>query len=419
MSKITNKIYLGNWFDAQNINFLKRNKISHILCCAGELRPMFPNYFEYKHIRANDHPAFNLSVHLDSAADFIHSGAEEGSGVFVHCYAGVSRSTTCLVAYLMKHRNMSISNAIHYVRKKRSIVNPNPGFVHQLRNYSKKLVRKRYLENNNGESIYQNDLDAEFGNSDINIPNIRRKREFTSGIGVKSLADQKFENLRNDRYSKSLAPARPFIAKESKKEDNESLLEGILTFSKLKGEKENIEEKEPKKKSRSSASSKKRTRSNNSRIRRDKGLQDEKKMRESDYEKLVKGFEKKIGGYSEKIKPKIKNLRKPVSRKEDIAKKLGFDARLLRRNMPLIANPLKPTMNYYIGEKKQKTKAFNLQNSDLYQRYQKIGFQDYEKKSLTKNARGGGRSATKGGFYGKDRGEKKGRSGLYNTHFLG
>ena len=157
MSKITNKLYLGNWFDAQNLTMLKRFKVSHILCCSAELRPMFPNYFKYKHIRANDHPAFNLAVHLDDAADFIHEGLSKGSGVFVHCYAGVSRSTTCMIAYFMKYKEMTFLNALRFIRSKRSIVNPNPGFVTQLRSYAKRLMRNRQREANS--NIMKKELD--------------------------------------------------------------------------------------------------------------------------------------------------------------------------------------------------------------------------------------------------------------------
>jgi Dual specificity phosphatase, catalytic domain len=118
---------------------LKRNNVSHILCTAGELRAVFPQDFTYKMISASDHPGFNLGAHLDSAADFIHRSIQHGTGILVHCYMGISRSTTCVIAYLMKYENLTITAAYALCKKIRPIICPNPGFMLQLRKYYDRL----------------------------------------------------------------------------------------------------------------------------------------------------------------------------------------------------------------------------------------------------------------------------------------
>jgi len=50
----------------------------------------------------------------------------------VHCHAGVSRSTTVVVAYLMVRKRWPLQKALHFVKKKRYIVEPNFGFLEQL-----------------------------------------------------------------------------------------------------------------------------------------------------------------------------------------------------------------------------------------------------------------------------------------------
>lgn len=62
-----------------------------------------------------------------------------GKKVVVNCFAGVSRSTTIVLAYLMYKNKMSVQDAIYFVRSKRPIVNPNYGFVCQLYNLENTL----------------------------------------------------------------------------------------------------------------------------------------------------------------------------------------------------------------------------------------------------------------------------------------
>lgn len=62
--------------------------------------------------------------------------ATTGEGtVFVHCHAGISRSVAVVVAYLMHMRQMSVQAALALVRSRRSMADPNAGFMHQLELY--------------------------------------------------------------------------------------------------------------------------------------------------------------------------------------------------------------------------------------------------------------------------------------------
>jgi len=145
MSKIQQGLYLGNWFDAQNYTMLTTRGISHVLCAAGELGACFPKQFTYKCVKASDHPSCNLSTYFDSVADFINQAMTKGSGILVHCAAGISRSTTCLIAYLMKYQGIPLDDALAICRRKRPIVCPNIGFMQQLRRYEAELQKRPSL----------------------------------------------------------------------------------------------------------------------------------------------------------------------------------------------------------------------------------------------------------------------------------
>lgn len=64
---------------------------------------------------------------------------QSGHGVLVHCQAGVSRSATIVIAYLMKHTLMTMTDAYKYVRSRRPVVSPNLNFMGQLLEFERDL----------------------------------------------------------------------------------------------------------------------------------------------------------------------------------------------------------------------------------------------------------------------------------------
>jgi protein-tyrosine phosphatase len=98
--------------------------------------------FVYMFVDAQDSPAENLLKHLADCFDFIDEALNRGPGVLapvdnasggilVHCHQGYSRSAAVVIGYIMSKEKLSYAEAFASVRKKR-IIGPNPGFVHQL-----------------------------------------------------------------------------------------------------------------------------------------------------------------------------------------------------------------------------------------------------------------------------------------------
>lgn len=48
--------------------------------------------------------------------------------MLVHCYAGVSRSSSFVIAYLMMAKQLNMFQAMSLVKLKRPVIFPNPGF---------------------------------------------------------------------------------------------------------------------------------------------------------------------------------------------------------------------------------------------------------------------------------------------------
>ena len=64
---------------------------------------------------------------------------QKGGCTFVHCVAGISRSATVCIAYLMKHLCWELQKAFDFVKSKRSCVAPNLSFMGQLLAFEKQL----------------------------------------------------------------------------------------------------------------------------------------------------------------------------------------------------------------------------------------------------------------------------------------
>mmetsp|Transcript_5725 Transcript_5725/g.4903 ORF Transcript_5725/g.4903 Transcript_5725/m.4903 type:complete len:186 (+) Transcript_5725:65-622(+) len=127
--QINDKIWISNCEAAYSKKLLKERGITHILAAGNGLEKKFPGEFTYLHLRLNDIPSQNLFPTFKEAIKFI----DQGQKVLVHCHAGISRSSSNVIAYLMWKNGWSYTEAYHYVKRGRPIVNPNPGFVNQLK----------------------------------------------------------------------------------------------------------------------------------------------------------------------------------------------------------------------------------------------------------------------------------------------
>ena len=62
-----------------------------------------------------------------------------GSSVLIHCVAGISRSVTITIAYLMKQYRMPLQKAYDYIKNRRPAISPNLNFMGQLLEYERML----------------------------------------------------------------------------------------------------------------------------------------------------------------------------------------------------------------------------------------------------------------------------------------
>ena len=132
-SQVLPHLYLGNMKDASDVSVLNRLGIGYVLNVTSKppCYDMQPG-ITYKQLIADDNGLQNLRQFFEEAFEFIDLAKSNSSGVLIHCQAGISRSPTIAVAYLMKYYPMAMSDAYKFVKTKRSIISPNLNFMGQL-----------------------------------------------------------------------------------------------------------------------------------------------------------------------------------------------------------------------------------------------------------------------------------------------
>mmetsp|Transcript_22673 Transcript_22673/g.37913 ORF Transcript_22673/g.37913 Transcript_22673/m.37913 type:complete len:190 (-) Transcript_22673:862-1431(-) len=140
-AKILDNLYLTAVGPAENPEFLKNCGITHILNLTGPGRSGKPRYPKiedvhgklpgYLHICKRDEEDVDIKEYLEKGHEFIWNAigdrssdkggdASEGKTsniALVHCEAGISRSSTTVITYLMKYNGMRLSEAYDLVKK--------------------------------------------------------------------------------------------------------------------------------------------------------------------------------------------------------------------------------------------------------------------------------------------------------------
>ncbi|XP_030217129.1 dual specificity protein phosphatase 10 [Gadus morhua] len=141
ISAILPFLFLGNERDAEDLDLLLRLNVGFVVNVTTHL-PLYhltTGLVRYKRLPATDNSKQNLQQYFEEVFEFIEEAHQTGKGVLVHCQAGVSRSATVVIAYLMKHTLMTMTDAYKYVRGRRPVVSPNLNFMGQLLEFERDL----------------------------------------------------------------------------------------------------------------------------------------------------------------------------------------------------------------------------------------------------------------------------------------
>eukprot|EP00922_Rhytidocystis_sp_ex-Travisia-forbesii_P019433 GHVS01028772.1.p1 GENE.GHVS01028772.1~~GHVS01028772.1.p1 ORF type:complete len:357 (-),score=39.23 GHVS01028772.1:333-1403(-) len=126
-----------------------------------------PPILTYYRVCLEDTSCEPIRLYFEEVGEFIDSFMVRGEGVLVHCKAGVSRSATIIISYLVGKMHFSLDRAFYHVLSRRKIICPNVGFMEQLCEYEVETKIKESLARHVDSSNLAGQQDDCEGNSNL------------------------------------------------------------------------------------------------------------------------------------------------------------------------------------------------------------------------------------------------------------
>lgn len=139
-TRILPHLYLGCQRDVLNKDLMQQNDIAYVLNASNTCpKPDFIPDSHFLRVPVNDSFCEKILPWLDRSVEFIEKAKASNARVLVHCLAGISRSATIAIAYIMKRMDMNLDEAYRFVKEKRPTISPNFNFLGQLLDFEKKI----------------------------------------------------------------------------------------------------------------------------------------------------------------------------------------------------------------------------------------------------------------------------------------
>jgi protein tyrosine phosphatase len=140
-NEIIPNLWLGNRQSPIEIDNLKKNNIKLIINCSKDI--IYDTDINIQVVRLAIHDMDSeesntiLGEKIENLTYLINIYLNNNFGVLIHCYAGIQRSATVVLCYLLKYKDMSLDMAKAIMKQNRDIVfYPYPTFDNFINNYA-------------------------------------------------------------------------------------------------------------------------------------------------------------------------------------------------------------------------------------------------------------------------------------------
>uniref|UniRef100_A0A0N5ADY0 Protein-tyrosine-phosphatase n=1 Tax=Syphacia muris TaxID=451379 RepID=A0A0N5ADY0_9BILA len=142
ISEILPHLFLSGFGCALEKN-LHQLGITHVVDASNMIRNVEYKGIKYMYVKIYDSEDSDILQYIDGVIEFIEEARKSGGKTLVYCAAGVSRSATLCIMYVMKNKKISLKESFLEVSRKRPIISPNIGFWKQMIDYEFKEYGKK------------------------------------------------------------------------------------------------------------------------------------------------------------------------------------------------------------------------------------------------------------------------------------
>ncbi|VUZ52141.1 unnamed protein product [Hymenolepis diminuta] len=133
-------LLIGCQADAMSAEVCSDFGVTHVINVSadGEMSPHV-SPCRFLRIPIHDNGKADIVQYFDKAFAFLDSAKRSGGRVLIHCFAGISRSPTLAIAYLMHNQRITFDEAYNRVKSLRPKISPNFNFIGQLTDFEHRL----------------------------------------------------------------------------------------------------------------------------------------------------------------------------------------------------------------------------------------------------------------------------------------
>lgn len=128
-------LFIGDCWAASDLNKLQQFNIKHVINIGAHIKEY--SDISYYHVMIQDNPNENIIKHFNYVFNIIDNNNQN---ILINCSAGVSRSASFVIGYLI-YKGNNYNTSYNILQKCRSIINPNKGFIDQLKNYEASFIK--------------------------------------------------------------------------------------------------------------------------------------------------------------------------------------------------------------------------------------------------------------------------------------
>mmetsp|Transcript_37500 Transcript_37500/g.38926 ORF Transcript_37500/g.38926 Transcript_37500/m.38926 type:complete len:199 (+) Transcript_37500:1-597(+) len=147
INQITEQLFLGNRDASYDSSILDKHGIQTIFIAGEELKESFPGKYKYYKYDIKDSEKENCISYFKTFCITCDEENKKENNVFIHCSAGVSRSSSLVISYIIYSMKKSFEEAYDWVKSKRPCIKPNKSFIKQLKVFEKESLSESDSKN--------------------------------------------------------------------------------------------------------------------------------------------------------------------------------------------------------------------------------------------------------------------------------